>query len=98
MNGILVRRSVGGDLRELTDIYTHYVTTSPATFDLEPASLDARREWMARYADGGPHRLLVATVGDAIAGYATSGKFREKPGYLTSVETTVYVHPGRQTR
>jgi phosphinothricin acetyltransferase len=51
---------------------------------------------MGRYADVGPHRLLVAILGDAVAGYATSGKLREKPGYLTSIETTVYVHPDRQ--
>jgi phosphinothricin acetyltransferase len=74
------------------------VKTSPATFDLEPVSLEARREWMSRYADAGRHRLLVATVGGAIAGYATSGKLRERPGYLTSVETAVYVHPDRQSR
>jgi phosphinothricin acetyltransferase len=98
MSGVLVRRSVSGDLQALTEIYNHYVKTSPATFDLEPASLATRREWMSRYADAGPHRLLVATVGDAIVGYATSGKLREKPGYLTSVETTVYVHPDRQAR
>jgi len=98
MNEILVRRPVGRDLPALTDIYNHYVKTSPATFDLEPASLQARREWMSRYADAGPHRLLVATLGDAIVGYATSGKLREKPGYLPSVETTVYVHPDHQAR
>ena len=98
MSEILVRGSVGGDLRGLTDIYNHSVKTSPATFDLEPASPEARKEWMRRYADSGPHRLLVATVGDAIADYATSGKFREKPGYLTSVEATVYVHPEHQAR
>lgn len=98
MEGILVRAADSGDLPALTDIYNHYVKTSPATFDLEPASLASRREWMGRYADAGPHRLLVAMVGDAVAGYATSGKLREKPGYLTSVETTVYVHPDRQAR
>jgi phosphinothricin acetyltransferase len=98
MNGILVRGAECGDLQALTDIYNHYVKTSPATFHLEPVSLEDRREWMSRYADAGPHRLLVATLGDTIAGYATSGKLREKPGYLTSVETTVYVHPDRQAR
>jgi phosphinothricin acetyltransferase len=98
MNGILVRAAVSDDLPALTDIYNHYVRTSPATFHLEPVSLEDRREWMGRYADTGRHRLLVATAGDAIAGYATSGKLREKPGYLPSVETTVYVHPDRQKR
>jgi phosphinothricin acetyltransferase len=98
MNGILVRGATTGDLQALTDIYNHYVRTSPATFHLEPVSLEDRREWMGRYADVGPHRLLVAILGDAVAGYATSGKLREKPGYLTSIETTVYVHPDRQAR
>ena len=98
MNEVLVRAARSGDLQALTDIYNHYVRTSPATFDLEPASLEARREWMGRYDDAGPHRLIVATLGDAIVGYATSGKLREKPGYLTSVETTVYVHPDRQAQ
>jgi phosphinothricin acetyltransferase len=98
MDEIHVRGSTSDDLQALTEIYNHYVKTSPATFDLEPVSLEARREWMSRYADAGRHRLLVATVGGAIAGYATSGKLRERPGYLTSVETAVYVHPDRQSR
>ena len=95
MDGVVVRPGESGDLPRLTDLYNHYVETSPATFDLKPASLDARRQWMSRFADAGPHRLLVAIDKGAIAGYATSGKLREKPGYLTSVETTVYVHPDR---
>ena len=98
MDPVLVRKAESGDLAPLTDLYNHYVRTSPATFDLEPVSLDTRRTWMSHYADTGPHRLLVAIDGGEIAGYATSGKLREKPGYLTSVETTVYVHPDRHGR
>ena len=98
MDAVLVRAAAGGDLRPLTDLYNHYVKTSPATFDLEPVSIDDRMRWMSRYANSGPHRLLVAIDEGAMAGYATSGMLREKPGYLTSVETTVYVHPGRHAR
>lgn len=98
MDAVFVRKAESGDLPQLTDLYNHYVKSSPATFDLEPVSLDSRRQWMSRYADTGPHRLLVAIDGGSIAGYATSGKLREKPGYLTSVETTVYVHPDRHGR
>jgi phosphinothricin acetyltransferase len=87
-----------GDLPALTDLYNHYVKTSPATFDLAPVSLESRKIWMSRYADSGPHRLLVAIDDGEVAGYATSGKLREKPGYLTSIETTVYVHPDRHGR
>jgi phosphinothricin acetyltransferase len=98
MDPVVVRKAEPGDLPQLTDLYNHYVRTSPATFDLEPVPLERRREWMGRYADTGPHRLLVAEIEGAIAGYATSGRLREKPGYLTSIETTVYVHPDRQGR
>lgn len=98
MDGVLVRTAGSEDLAPLTDLYNHYVKTSPATFDLEPIPLPVRRRWMDLYADTGPHRLLVAIDEGAIAGYATSGKLREKPGYLPSVETTVYVHPERQAR
>jgi phosphinothricin acetyltransferase len=92
MSGTLVRPAVGSDLPSITDLYNHYVRTSPATFDLAPVSLENRRQWMQRY-PGGRHRLLVAEDAGTITGYATSGKVREKPGYLGSIETTVYVHP-----
>jgi phosphinothricin acetyltransferase len=95
MTGVAVRAARLEDLAQLTDLYNHYVRTSPATFDLEPATVAMRREWMSHYAETGPHRLLVAEFGGKIAGYVSSGKFREKPGYLTSVEATVYVHPDR---
>jgi phosphinothricin acetyltransferase len=98
MEEVLVRAAVGADLRSLTDLYNHYVEVSPATFDLTPASLESRRGWMGRYADTGPHRLLVAVADGDVAGYATSGKLREKPGYATSVETTVYVRPDSHRR
>jgi len=98
MDPVYVRGAESGDLPSLTDLYNHYVRISPATFDLEPASLESRRQWMSRFADTGPHRLLVAIDRGTIAGYATSGRLREKPGYLPSVETTVYVHPDHYAR
>jgi len=98
MDPVLVRAANDGDLPELTELYNYYVKTSPATFDLAPVTLDDRRHWMSHYAASGPHRLLVATVLGAVAGYATSGKVKERPGYLTSVETSVYVHPDHHAR
>ena len=47
MSGTLVRPAVGSDLPSITDLYNHYVRTSPATFDLAPVSLENRRQWMA---------------------------------------------------
>jgi len=98
MDPVVVRAAQSADLPQLTELYNYYVRTSPATFDLEPVSLDNRRDWMEHYAETGPHRLLVASTGGVLAGYATSGKVKERPGYLPSVETSVYVHPERHGR
>ena len=88
-----VRPAVPADLPALTSIYNHYVEHTLVTFDVEPFTVEQRREWFDHYAGTGPHRLLVAELDGAVAGYATSSRFRVKPGYATSVETTVYCDP-----
>ena len=93
MSMVTVRGAQEADLPALTDLYNHYVLTSPATFDLEPVSVEDRREWFGHYHDTGPHRLLVAVGDGRILGYASSSRLRPKPAYATSVETSVYVHP-----
>ena len=81
------------DLPRLTEIYNHYVVHTPVTFDLEPFSIDQRREWFARFHDAGRHRLFVAEINAAVAGYAGSYQFRPKAAYDTTVETTIYLAP-----
>lgn len=80
------------DLAGLTEIYNHHVVHSHATFDLEPFTVEQRRAWFDQYAPTGPHRLLVGEVDGAVVGYATSGRFRTKPAYGGTVETTIYLH------
>lgn len=81
------------DLPALTDLYNHYVRTSPATFDTEPFSLEQRARWLSHYAESGPYRLLVADQDDTLLGYACSSRFNERPGYRTSVSVSAYVAP-----
>ncbi len=86
------------DLPRLTDIYNHYVLTAPATFDLEPFTVEGRRPWFSQFEASGPHRLLVADNGGAVVGYASSGRFRPRRAYDTTVETTVYCAPDATSR
>jgi len=90
----VIRPATAGDLEAINDIYNHYVVESHVTFDDEPMPMEVRREWFTHYAETGRHRILVA-VGDGggVIGYASSSRFRPKPGYLTSVETSVYLQP-----
>ncbi len=87
------RPATQDDLEAINDIYNHYVLETHITFDDEPMTMDTRHEWFSHYADGGRHRLLVATNDGGVIGYATSSRYRPKPGYLTSVETSIYLAP-----
>jgi phosphinothricin acetyltransferase len=69
------------------------VLHTAASFEVEPWTVEARREWFGHYAATGPHRLLVAEVDGTVAGFATSSMFRERAAYARSVETSVYCDP-----
>lgn len=89
----MIRAAQEGDLEALTGIYNHYVRHTAITFDLDVFTPEARRAWMEHYAPSGPHRLLVEERDGAAVGYASSGPFRPKGAYRTSVETSIYLHP-----
>ena len=93
LESLVIRSPRREDLAPLTALYNHYVEHSPATFDIEPLTHEARRAWMDRYATTGPHQLWIAERAGAVIGYTTSSVFRHKPAYATSVETTVYIGP-----
>jgi len=91
--GTTTRAARREDLPRLTEIYNHYVLDSAATFDREPKTLGQRAEWFAQFAEAGRYRLIVAEVDGAVLGYAGSTRFRMKPGYDTTVETSIYCAP-----
>ena len=90
---VTLRAARAGDLPRLTEIYNHYIVDTPITFDLEPFSVEERRPWFARYSETGPHRLLVAERGGAIAGYTSSSRFHARAAYDTTVEMTILCAP-----
>ncbi len=89
----MVRPATGEDLEAINEIYNHYVTETHVTFDDEPLTMDARREWFSHYADHGRHRVFVTLDGRRVIGFASSSRFRPKPAYVTSVETSIYLAP-----
>lgn len=81
------------DLPRLTEIYNYYVANSHVTFDLEPVTLEERREWFAQFDLRGRHRLFVAVENGVVVGYAGSFRFRTRCAYEGTIETTVYCAP-----
>jgi phosphinothricin acetyltransferase len=88
-----IRPATERDLEAINQIYNHYVVAAHYTFDLEPTSMQTRTEWFSHYGETGRYRLLVAVADGRVIGYACSSKFRPKPAYETSVESSIYVAP-----
>ncbi len=89
-----VRPARRSDLGRITEIYNHYVTRTAVTFDTAPFTVRDRLPWWSQFAETGRHRLLVATASEAeVVGYAGSTRFRPKPAYDPTVETTIYCAP-----
>jgi len=89
----MIRPAIRADLPSLVEIYNHYVRATPVTFDTDPFTVDAREAWFSSFSDDGPYRLLVATRGKVVSGYASSSCFKPRKAYDVSVETTIYLDP-----
>jgi phosphinothricin acetyltransferase len=85
----LVIRSAGvRDIAPMLAIYAPIVRDTAISFELEPPSLD---EFAGRVAKVQEHAPWLVCDDDGILGYAYASKFRERPAYRFTVETTVYV-------
>ena len=93
-DAVIVRPARPADRPAIVGIYNHYVRSSHATFDTRAFTVLERDPWFGQFRDAGPHRLLVAERGGVVAGWASSTRFRPKPAYERSVETTVYLAAG----
>jgi L-amino acid N-acyltransferase YncA len=91
-----VRHAVAGDARQIAEIYAHYVTTSPASFEVEPPpESEIRRRIEATI---GSHPWVVAEAGEELLGYGYAGPLRERAAYRFSAEVSVYVRAMSQRR
>jgi phosphinothricin acetyltransferase len=88
-----VRAGTLEDLERINEIANQYIRETHYNFELEPMTSEQRREWFSTFADQGRHRLLVGLTGDLVIGFASSGRYRPKHGYDTSVETSIYLAP-----
>lgn len=79
------------------DIYAHYVRTSICTMEETPPTVaEMHRRHDALRREGLP--WLVALDGDEVLGYAYAGRYRPRPGYSRTAETSIYIHPEHRGR
>ena len=77
------------DIDPITEIYNEAILTTTATFDLEPKTLDDRREWFEQHDDR--HPILVAEVNGKIVGWACLSVWNPRAAYEDTAETSFYV-------
>ena len=87
-----VRSSRDADVAAIAEIYSHYVRTALATFEIDPPSAEEIASRRAAVLSLGlPY--LVAEVDGVVAAYAYASPYRPRPAYRFSVEDSIYVHP-----
>ena len=86
----IIRPANPNDAQTVAEIYNHYVLTTFISFELEPVSA---AEMSGRIADilGAGLPWLVLENNGRVAAYAYASKWRSRPAYRQTVETTVYV-------
>jgi L-amino acid N-acyltransferase YncA len=84
-----IRRAQLGDLDAITEIYNEAVLTTTATFDLEPKTPAERLAWFQAHDARQP--IVVATLGDKVVGWASLSKWKARPAYDETAETSFYV-------
>ena len=90
---IAIRAAEPRDAAAIAAIYAPHVLSGVASFETDAPDAAAMRRRMA--AADGVYPWLVAATGtgadDGVIGYAYAARFRERPAYRWTVETTIYV-------
>jgi phosphinothricin acetyltransferase len=85
-----IRPATPADAARICAIYNPYVTTTTVSFEEEPVDEFGMAQRIADVAAAGLP-WLVLEVDGAVAGYAYATKWRVRPAYRHSVESSVYL-------
>ncbi|MBN7810217.1 N-acetyltransferase [Algoriphagus sp. H41] len=78
------------DAPAILEIINDSILNTFHNYDYDPKPLeDVQSQFSEKLAAGFP--VLIGEVAGELAGYATFGKFRAKPGYNTTIEHSIYL-------
>ncbi len=97
-----IRPATVDDAPGICAIYNHEVTETTLTLDIEPRSVADQRAYIEQRS--GALAVLVAESeptdeeqsGREVIGFGSFSFFRDRPGYRTSVENSIYIARGHQ--
>ena len=83
------RDAVVSDAAAIAGIYNQAVTSSTATFDVEPQSVDERAAWLAEHDSGWP--VVVAVSGGAVVAWGSLSRWSDRCAYDGTAELSIYI-------
>jgi len=85
-----IRDAVEADLPAIIDIYNAAVATRMSTAQLEPVTIESRRDWLGDHTPD-RHPFWVIEYDGAVAGWLTFKEFIPRCAYHGTAEVSVYV-------
>jgi phosphinothricin acetyltransferase len=92
-----VREATPADLPAVVAIYNESIPSRRATADLEPVTVEARREWFEAHVPGCRPLWVVEEAG-RLVGWLSFETFYGRPAYDATAEVSVYVAADYQGR
>jgi phosphinothricin acetyltransferase len=87
---IKIRDAVEADLPAIVEIYNAAVATRISTAQLEPVTVESRRDWLKEHSPD-RHPFWVLELEGRVAGWLTIKPFIPRCAYNGTVELSVYV-------
>ena len=90
MSTLTIREANTDDAQAIQAIYNYEVENETSTMDLVPRTLEVQREWIA--ARSGAFCAVVAVDSrGAVLGFGALSEYKDRSGYRSTVENSVYV-------
>ncbi|KAA1426530.1 GNAT family N-acetyltransferase [Nocardioides antri] len=89
MAAIEIRDATEADVAACAAIYGAYVVETPATFEIDPPSVEEMGRRIAACQAG--HSWLVAERDGVVTGFAYGTRWAERPAYRWACEVSVYL-------
>lgn len=90
LDGVIIRPAVLDDVPAILNIFNEVVLKGTAVYCYLPESLETKVNWFNDRVNAG-YPVFTAVLSGNVIGYASYGKFHDRPAYKYSVEHSVFV-------
>src|SRR5690242_16812862 len=98
MSGFRIVDAGEDHLPGIVAIFNHAVRETFSIWSETETTLELRRAWLSARNGAGFPVIVAVDQDNRVLGYGSFGVFRDFPGYVKTVEHSVYVAPDAQRR